>query len=87
MGKNLFKIAYNFLKNENLAGLYLAYDTGDMVVCFGGNPEDPYYGCRSVAVDKKTGNCEWFVESDEKNDRVLDESVEIDIPQEYAFTK
>lgn len=84
---NLFKISYDFLKKEKLIGLYLAYDIGDRIVCFGGNPEEPYYGCRSVSVDKKTGSCEWFVESDEENDKILDKSVEINIPQKYVFTK
>ena len=59
MEGRLFEIAYEFLKKEHLIGLYLAYDIGTSIVCFGGNPEEPYYGCRSVSVDKKTGNCEW----------------------------
>lgn len=84
----LFKIAYDFLNKENLCGLYLAYDIGNRIVCFGGNPNNPYYGCRSVGVDKNTGNCEWFiVEADEGNEKILDESVEIDIPQEYVFMR
>lgn len=82
----LFKIAFDFLSKEHFYGLYLAYDIGDRLVFFGGNPSEPYYGCRSVSVDKKNGNCEWFiVETDKENEKMLDEAAEIEIPIKYAY--
>ena len=84
MGNNLFKIAYDFLKKEQLIGLYLANDIGDKIVCFGGNPDQQYYGCRAASVDKKSGRVEWFItETNENNEKMLENAVEICIPLEY----
>lgn len=86
MEDNLFEIAYKFLKNEQLTGLYLAYDIGDKIVCFGGNPDLPYYGCRSVVVNKENQQCEWFViESNEENENLLDNAEEMKIPEKYMY--
>jgi len=86
MKNDLFKIAYDFLKNEQLEGLYLAYDTEDKLICFGGNPDEPYYGCRSVVVSKEDGSCKWFVIGiDEEKEKILDEAEEVAIPSEYTY--
>lgn len=87
MENELFKIAFEFLKKEQLIGLYLAYDIGEKIVFFGGNPDEPYYGCRSVAVNKKSKQCNWFIiETNEDNEKILDNAEEIKIPEEYSYT-
>ena len=82
----LFKIAYDFLKNENFDGLYLAYDIGDRIVCFGGNPNEAFYGCRSVSVNKKNGECKWFIENNDENEQLLDNADEVEISKEYRYS-
>lgn len=83
--RKLVKKAYDFLKKNNFIGIYLIFDIGGCIVCFGGNPDIPFYGCRSVAVDKKTGECKWFIETDEDNETKLNNAVEIEVPREYIY--
>lgn len=86
MENKLFEMAYCFLKKEQLTGLYLAYDIGDNIVCFGGNPKLPYYGCRSVAVNKKSKKCDWFIiDTNENNEKILEKAREIEIPKKYSY--
>lgn len=81
--KKLFKNAYDFLEKNNFIGIYLAFDIGEELVCFGGNPDIPFYGCRSVAVKKKTGECEWFIETIEEHESKLENAIELEVPTEY----
>ena len=87
MENNLFKIAYDFLKNEQLKGIYLAFDAEDKLICFGGNPCEPNYGCRSVAINKKDGKCTWFVLGidDKEKEKMLDEKKMVSVPSEYKY--
>lgn len=86
MENDLFKIAYDFLKEDQLIGLYLAYDIGDKLVCFGGNPNESYYGCRSVAIDRKSKKIEWFIiEMNETNEKRLEDAAEVEVPIQYAY--
>ena len=80
--EKLIKNAYLFFEKNNFTGIYLAFDIGEDIVCFGGNPDIPFYGCRSVAVNKKTGECNWFIETDEDNEAKLNNAVELKIPIE-----
>lgn len=84
--KELFKIAYDFLKKDNFIGIFYACDTGDSLVCCGGNPDIPFYGCRTVAVDKSSKKASWFViATNEENEEKFDTGMQVDIPNEYAF--
>lgn len=86
--KELFNIAYKFLKKEQLIGIYLAYELNDKLICFGGDPEMPYYGCRSVEVNKYDKTCKWYVlDVFGENEKLLDMAKEIEIPWEYRFVK
>ena len=86
MKNQLFKTAYEFLKNEQLEGLYLAYDAVDKLICFGGNPSEAYYGCRSVVVSKENGSCAWFVIGvDEEKEKILEEAKIVVIPSKYKY--
>lgn len=57
---DMFRKAYNLLKEDGLIGIYLAKETELIIVCYGGNPDERYYGLRTVSVEKETGKCEWF---------------------------
>lgn len=48
--------AYAMLKKDNFVGFYLVVDIGDMWVFFGGNPDETYYGVRTVSVEKPQEN-------------------------------
>ncbi len=50
------KTAYDMLKSDNFVGFYLVVDIGDRWVFFGGNPDEVYYGVRTVSVEKDSGN-------------------------------
>lgn len=54
------KSAYDLLKEDGFIGFYRVVDIGYGWVFFGGNPQDVYYGVRTVIVNKETDACEWF---------------------------
>lgn len=80
---NLFKIAYEFLKKNNFNGIYLVKDIGDSLVFYGGNPDETYYGIRTISVNKENQNVEWFDSNVNRN--ILNDYKEIDIPNEYRY--
>lgn len=79
----LCKIAYDFLKTDELVGIYKIKDDGECLVCFGGNPNEVIYGVRTVSVNKTTGECEWCpIQFEIKRIRELPE---IDVPNEFSY--
>ena len=77
------KIAYDFLLSNDFQGIYKFIDIGDLHVFFGGNPDETYYGIRTVSVDKKTGYVDLY--NSYENKEILKNGKEIDIPKEYMY--
>lgn len=77
----MFRRAYNLLKEDGLVGIYLAKETELIVVFYGGNPDECYYGLRTVSIDKETGKCEWFDINMRRGE--LKGSKDIEIPSEF----
>ena len=75
--------AYELLRTDNLRGIYKAKDVGNSYVFYGGNPNEIYYGIRTVSVDKETGRVDWF--DINANREVMKNSKDIDIPKEYMY--
>lgn len=79
----IYKKAYELLKTDNLHGIYKAKDLGNFFLFYGGNPNETYYGIRTVSVDKKTGQADWF--DINANRDIIKNSKDIDIPEEYMY--
>ena len=62
----LIKKAYEYFEKGSLRGLYAVYDIGDCIVAFGGNPNIKIYGCRSIEVNKISGDIKLFCFVDEQ---------------------
>lgn len=52
---------------------------------FGGNPQDVYYGVRTVIVNKETDACEWFAAQDTDNEKMIANGTAVDFPNEYKY--
>lgn len=81
--ESIYKKAYEFLKTDGFHGIYKAQDIGNSFVFYGGNPNEAYYGIRTVSVDKETGKIDWFDAN--ANIDMLKNSKDIDIPKEYMY--
>ena len=81
----LIKRAYEFLKNNNLVGIYKLSDIGNSIVAFGGDPNKKLYGCRSVRINKITGESELFGAWLPENEILLDNAIDIPVPKEYLY--
>lgn len=81
----LIKRAYEFLKSNNLDGIYKLSDIGNSIVAFGGNPNSKIYGCRSVEVNKDTGETKLFAAWFPSNMKLLDNALDIEIPENYLY--
>lgn len=81
----IIKIAYDYLKEHGFSGIYKLSDIGSSVVAFGGNPKEKIYGCRSVEVNKITGEVNLFGAWLPENMKILDMSIDIDIPEMYSY--
>lgn len=81
----LIKIAYEFFEKNSLFGIYKISDIGDRIVAFGGDPNRKIYGCRSVEVNKITGEVKMFCSWLPENEKLLDNSFDITIPKEYLY--
>lgn len=81
----IIKIAYDYLKKHGFNGIYKLSDIGNSVVAFGGNPKEKIYGCRSVEVNKITGEIKLFGAWLPENIKVLEMSTDIDIPEMYSY--
>lgn len=81
--ESIYRKAYELLKTDDIIGIYKAKDIGDSVVFYGGNPDEAYYGIRTVLANKKTGDVDWF--DINTNRDMLKNSKEIDIPSEYMY--
>ena len=79
----MYKKAYELLKTDNLHGIYKAIDVGNFYVFYGGNPDETYYGIRTVSVDKESGKVDWF--DTNANRDMLKNSKDIDVPKEYMY--
>ncbi len=81
----LIKRAYEFLKSKNLVGIYKLSDIGNSIVAFGGDPNSKMYGCRSVEVNKDTGEVKLFASWFPSNTELLDNALDIEIPEKYLY--
>lgn len=81
----LIKRAYDYFENGAMHGLYAVYDIGDSIVAFGGNPNSKIYGCRSVEVNKDTGEVKLFASWFPSNTELLDNALDIEIPEKYLY--
>ena len=79
------KTAYDTLKSDNFLGVYLVVDIGDRWVFFGGNPNEVYYGVRTVSVEKDSGKCAWFMAQSEENNDKLERGIEVDFPKNFRY--
>ena len=79
------KRAYDLLKEDDFIGFYLVVDIGSRWVFFGGDPNEAYYGVRTVSVEKETGKCEWFIVGRDENDKLLSEGTKVDFPIEFNY--
>ncbi len=77
--------AYAMLKKDNFVGFYLVVDIGDMWVFFGGNPDETYYGVRTVSVEKTTGKCEWFMAQYEENNDKIENGMKVEFPHRFSY--
>jgi hypothetical protein len=77
------KNACKLLEEDGFHGLYLILDIGDSLVFYGGNPEEVYYGVRSVSVHKETGETNWYAAH--QHEDVVDNATEIDVPKEFKY--
>lgn len=83
----LIEIAYNRLIEKGLIGIYSVYDIGNSIVAFGGNPNEKIYGCRSVEVNKVSGEVKMFSSLLQENEDLLDAASNNEIPDEYMYKK
>lgn len=79
------KSAYDLLKEDGFIGFYRVVDIGYGWVFFGGNPQDVYYGVRTVIVNKETDACEWFAAQDTDNEKMIANGTAVDFPNEYKY--
>jgi hypothetical protein len=77
------EIAYKMLAEDELEGIYLIKDVGDSLVFFGGNPDEEYYGIRTVSVNKETGMCKWF--EAHYNLEILKAAKVLNVPERYMY--
>ncbi len=83
----LIKKAYEYFEKSAMCGLYAVYDIGDCIVAFGGNPNKKIYGCRSIEVNKISGEVKLFASWLPVNEKLLDNASEIKIPDEYLYSE
>ena len=81
----LIKKAYEHFEKGTMHGLYAVYDIGDRIVAFGGNPNKKMYSCRSVEVNKISGEVKLFASWMNENEKLLDDAIALDIPEEYIY--
>ena len=81
----LIKKAYEYFEKGSLRGLYAVYDIGDCIVAFGGNPNIKIYGCRSIEVNKISGDIKLFASWMNNNEELLENGIALDIPEEYIY--
>lgn len=81
--EEMCKIAYNLLEEDGLHGIYLIKDIGDSLVFYGGNPQEVYYGIRTVSVDKQTGESKWF--NCNEFEELIHAGKELSVPNEYLY--
>ena len=73
------KIAYDVINKSTFDGIGEAYDMGDCYMFVADDPNIVYYTCRSLLVDKHTGDVKWYTfhdmmlnEDREKNKKELE---------------
>ena len=81
----LIKKAYEHFEKDSMRGLYAVYDIGDRIVAFGGNPDKKIYGCRSIEVNKISGEIKLFASWMNENEKLLDDAIVLNIPEEYLY--
>lgn len=81
----LIKTAYDYLRKNGLVGIYKLSDIGNSIVAFGGDPKKKLYGCRSVRINKITGESELFGAWLPENEILLDNAIDIPVPKEYLY--
>lgn len=79
----LIKKAYEYFEKGTMHGLYAVYDIGDRIVAFGGDQNKKIYGCRSIEVNKISGEVKLFAPWMNENEKLLDDATTLDIPEEY----
>ena len=82
--EKLCEIACVVLKKDGFIGVFLIKDMGDSLIFYGGDPNEDYYGVRTVIVDKKSGEVGWY-SIDLDNMNMIDKSPEIEVPSEYLY--
>lgn len=81
----LIKITYDYLNPNGLVGIYKLSDIGNSIVVFRGDPNKKLYGCRSVKINKVTGESELFGTWLPENEKLLDNAIDIPLPKEYLY--
>lgn len=76
-----------FKKEYGDTGLCSIRDLGSKWLFDGSdNEQRVVYGKQGITVDKKTGELELFYLPDETNFELLDDAVDVNIPEEYKIT-
>lgn len=80
------QIAYDAIQKTVFEGIGKAYDIGDCYMFIADNPDVIYYTCRTVLVNKSTGDIEWYSYDDTlKNENKEKTKKELEVMKEYSY--